>query len=162
MPYFKKVQIENYTRSEAEAALRKVSLKRTSPLDFSSAITDIGSDKLFLGYIGKSALTFTRLRTSVEKFLPKLVIKLPLDGEDCYYQLRLSVVSATVFILFTFGFLIAFAGILSGNTEIGGLLSAAIFLGLYFALLAFEINIVSNRIKKALLKSQSAIHVRPF
>ncbi|MDT3405022.1 hypothetical protein [Mucilaginibacter terrae] len=114
MLYFKKIYLPNCTPQQLEAAMRKVALKRTSPLDFASAVSDIGTDKYFIGYQGKTDLTFTRIKASPEKLLPKLIIKLPADGAECYYQIRFAIVSMMVFFMFTLPLLLGVVLFISG------------------------------------------------
>lgn len=149
MFYFKKIYLPNCTAPQLEAALRKAALKRTSPLDFASAVSDIGTDKYFIGYQGKTDLTFTRIKASPEKLLPKLIIKLSPNAG--YYQVRFSIVSMMMFLLFTLPWLLIIALLISGNGEFGGLLTLVGFYAFYWLLLLFEFKLTTWRVKKALL-----------
>ncbi|MEO7214303.1 hypothetical protein [Mucilaginibacter sp.] len=153
MIYFKKVYITDLSKPEVELFLRKASVRRDSSLDLASATTDIGTDKLFLGRIGKSALTFTRLRTSFEKFLPKLIIKFPLDTEECYYQLRFSLSSTVFFVFYAIAFLGTVTNFLLGDALMDGLLSILFTGSIYALLILLEIRLTSKRLNKALSQS---------
>lgn len=150
MFYFKKVYITNLSKTEVESLLRKASLKRVNSLDLISANSDVGSDKLFLGNIGKSALLFTRLHSSLENFLPKVIIKLPLDTDECYYQLRLKGLSAILAFVLALGLAFSLFQASVGETDIDGLMTKLLICIIYSGLLLLEIKITSTRINKAL------------
>jgi hypothetical protein len=91
MLYFKTVPFPNGVKQpDVEKALRSYALKRISSLDFKSSTINVGIDKLFLGLEGKNSLNFTRLRTSFESLLPKLIINLSKDPAATAYKIRLS------------------------------------------------------------------------
>lgn len=162
MVYFKKVYITDLSKAEVELLLRKASVRRDSSLDLASATTDIGTNKLFLGRIGKSALTFTRLRTSFEKFLPKLIIRLPLDTAECYYQLRFSLSSTFFFVFYAIAFLGTVTSFLLGDVLIDGLLSIVFTGSIYALVILLEINLTSKRLNKALSQSLLVNPLQPF
>jgi hypothetical protein len=150
MFYFKKVYVTHLSKTEVESLLRKASLKRINSLDLTSASSDVGSDKLFLGYNGKSALFLTRLHTSLENFLPKVIIKLPLDTDECYYQLRLKGLSAVISIALALVLAFALFQTSAGEASIDALLTMLLICVIFSGLLLLEIKITSTRINKAL------------
>jgi len=100
-----------------EKAMRKYASKRSSPLDFLSAQTDFKTEKKFLGYEGKGTLQFTRLRSSFEKFLPKLIVQIPKTNEKNYYQIRLSWSSTIPIGFMVFLFVILVWGMVIGAKD---------------------------------------------
>ncbi|MBD1366004.1 hypothetical protein IDJ77_19480 [Mucilaginibacter sp. ZT4R22] len=157
MFYFKKVYINDLSKTEVERLLRKASLKRVDSLDLISASTDVGTDKLFLGFIGKSALLFTRLHTSLERFLPKLIIKLPLDTDECYYQLRLKSLSAIVCFVLALLLMLSLFQTVTGEINVDGFFTVLLICIVYFGLILLEVKITSSRINKALSQLLSTI-----
>lgn len=150
MIYFKKVQIDNCSHDMLEVALRKVSVKRTSPLDIVSTSTDIGTDKLFLGHEGKNTLTFTRLRASFERILPKLIIRLSPNQNDCSYDIRFSILSTCVFVLIAVSWAINLILLMFGQNSIENFLPYTFFVGIYFSLVFLELRLTTGRVNKAL------------
>ena len=161
MFYFKKVYITNLSKTEVESLLRRASLKRINSLDLTSASSDVGSDKLFLGYNGKSALFLTRLHTSFEKFLPKVIIKFPLDTDECYYQLRLKWLSAIISIVLAIVLVFALFQTSTGEASIDALLTMLLTCIIFFGLLLLETKITTNRINKALSQPLTSTPSQP-
>ncbi|RZM12473.1 MAG: response regulator, partial [Pedobacter sp.] len=93
--------------------MRKRSIKRNLPLDYLSAQSDIASDKLFIGYDGKKNVQFSRLRTSLERFLPRVVIVFSKDPTVFEYKLRYSLLSTLVVSFLTLTFIL-FVAMTSG------------------------------------------------
>jgi hypothetical protein len=150
MIYFKTVTVEDCSRNQLETALRKVSLKRTSSLDMVGSSTNIGTDKFFLGYEGKNSLTFTRIRASIERFLPKLIIKLSATNESSYYQIRFNILSIAVFFGVLINWFIALISLLAEPTKAEGFLIITIFVGIYFSLIFLEIKLTEARVNNAI------------
>lgn len=151
MLYFKRIIISGCTSQHLEAALRKVSLKRTSPLDMASAISNIGTDKYFLGYQGKKSLTFTRIKASPEKLLPKLIIKLLPGNEKCGYRIRFSAVSMMFFFMFTLPWLLGVTLFISGNGDFINFLTITGVYSIYATVFLLELRLTMWRVKKAIL-----------
>src|SRR4051812_31594949 len=105
MIYFKSVQLPGNEKQVLEKAMRKVAIKRMRSLDFTSAEHNMGSEKLFLGLDDNQNVKFTRLHTSLEKFLPKIIISFPKDETISGYQLRLGVFPTCLFVLLAIGLL---------------------------------------------------------
>jgi hypothetical protein len=149
MVYFKKVELSQYSYDQIENGLRKVSLKRTSSLDIVSPVSDIGSDKYFLGREHGNSLTFTRIRTSFERFLPRAIIKLTPDSS--FYELRLSLISTIAFAFF--GVILPVFAILVGLSRNGPIEGTSFFIVVtivYILLIMLELRLVRLKVNKAL------------
>ena len=156
MIYFKKIAFgEDVDRQQFEQAIRKFTSKRTASLDFLSAISNVGLSKYFIGNDGKRAIKFTRIRTSFEKILPKLIVSFPKNEEFNYYKIRLSVPSTIVlFFLVVLSFATIPQQTTITNPEKLGILCA---LGIYVLFIFLEIKLTDLRIKKAIQKSIESI-----
>jgi hypothetical protein len=126
MIYFKKVYFNYDDRAVIEAALRKASLKRGRPLDWESTNSNIGSDKYFLGHEGRDALSFARLKSSVE-ILPKIIISLPKNPTDTYYQFRLALFPFILYCITLLFLLVMIVSLLSGRSDFEDFMGAALF-----------------------------------
>jgi hypothetical protein len=150
MIYFKKVYLSASEMQNMEKALRKVSLKRTSPPDFTSGVTNIGTDKLFLGFERKRDVKFTRLRSSFEQFFPKIIISIPRQQIDREYKFRYSIISALAFFILAFVFLSVLSGVLIYHGDYSVILVPFILLGGFILLTFLELKIINSRINKAI------------
>jgi len=161
MLYFKTVSFPDHTyQPEVEKALRNAALKKTLSLDFKSTTMNTGTDKLFFGLEEKNAIKFTRIRTSFEGFLPKLIIKLPKDTSVRDYQIRLGATSFGLFILLCFGLLSVTVGTINGSADA---VDALIFIAasaLFVSLLLLELKLTTSRVNKALVFKASASMVK--
>lgn len=151
MFYFKSVPFpEGVTQQMVETSLRKVAIKSTAILDFKSTTVDVGTDKLFLGHETKLDLTFTRLRTSFEIFLPKFIIRVAKEPNVQCYDIRVAALPFVVSLIFALGLLASLLGIASGTAELkdslGFLLLNGIFAGLYY----LEFKILTSKVNKAI------------
>ena len=149
MIYFKKIALPPTEMQILEKAMRRVSLKRARSLDFTSAVTDIGSDRLFLGFEGTESVQFLRLRTSLEKFLPEIIISIPCKEIEGEYKFRYSLLSTVIFILLGLYLLLCLSKILLSNSLHDFLLIPLALFGGYFLLMLLELKIVTSRINKA-------------
>lgn len=153
MTYFTKTYFkDDLERPEIEAALRKFASKRHTSLDFKSSSTDVGTEKCFLGLEGKKDLKFTRLRTSFERVLPKLIISFPKNNDQNYYKIRLSFLATIVFGLFSVGVLLNLAFLIAGRTSIDNFLTVLIIFSVNLFLIFLELKLTKSRIKKVLRK----------
>lgn len=150
MLYFKKIIIPGYTEQQLEAAMRKVSLRRTSALDMESAITDIGTDKLFLGYEDKKGLTFTRLKASPEKLLPKHIIRLKKDTGEAAYEMRLALMPTVLFVMLSIGWIINAVLTIAGKVPIDGFFTITMFCGIFLSAMFLDMKLTSSRVNKAI------------
>ena len=133
-----------------EKAMRKYASKRSSPLDFLSAQTDFKTEKKFLGYEGKGTLQFTRLRSSFEKFLPKLIVQIPKTNEKNYYQIRLSWSSTIPIGFMVFLFVILVWGMVIGAKDFRPMLGISIFCIGYPLWTFAELHFTESKIEEAL------------
>jgi hypothetical protein len=156
MFYFKKVNFNYDDKAKIEAALRKLSIKRTTMLDLKSSTYDIGTDKYFFGYDGKNAVYFTRVKSSVERFLPKIIFSIPKNETDFFYQFRLSIVPLILFVLFVFGLLLNLIFVITGITSFDNFIGPSLFFLIFMALSWLELRITSSKIRKAIKKYQEA------
>ena len=146
MIYFIKTYFQNdEEKQRAESSLRKSALRRHTSLDLQSSVW-IGTDKLFLGLEGSKEIKFTRIRTSFEKILPKLIINLPKDR--VYYQIRFSLLSTVVFLLMSFALVLTISSLIAGRIKVEKLLTFGIFCSFYLLLLLIELRLTKARIKK--------------
>jgi hypothetical protein len=150
MIYFKKVHFNYNDKSSVEAALRKSAVKRTSPLDLKSSASDIGTNKKFFGYDGKDAVYFTRIRSSVEKLFPKMIISLPKSETDSFYKIRLSIFPFLFYVLATVGLAINLFFLIIGATDIAGFVGILIFELFFIGLFWIELAITTKRITKVI------------
>ncbi|RZJ48050.1 MAG: hypothetical protein EOO44_21635 [Flavobacterium sp.] len=151
MIYFQTFTLEKgVDKQQFEKAIRKFSSKRTDFLDFKSSTSDFGLSKYFLGYEGKNNLQFTRIRTSFERVLPKLIFNLPKSDECNYYEVRLSFTATVLLCLLVFLFIVCTFSAFSKNQNYGVIPTILAVLSLYSLLIFFEIKFTKSRIKKAI------------
>lgn len=139
--------------AQFETIMRKYAIKQHSSLDFTFKAINIGTDKMFHGLETKKALKFTRIKTSFEIFLPKLIIGLKKDADEKEYRIRLSAVPTAILGLLTFALSIGIFSLLKGNTTIEKLSPFFIIMLFYSMLIFLEYKITISRINKALSKS---------
>lgn len=147
MLYFRTIPFpENLTQEQVEKALRKYSLKRTSSLDFKSCTYNIGMEQLFLGRDRKIDLQFTRLKTSLEMLLPKMIVKLSKDPEAQAYKIRLSTTPMGFAILLAFSIVAVLITIFKGTASIDSIACIGLPLLIFIGLIAFELRLVTRRV----------------
>ena len=149
MLYFKKIYLPLDEKQALEKAMRKAALKRLTSLDFKSAAMDIGTDKLFLGFDGKEAVQFTRLRTSFEKYFPKIIISIPKNETDNEYKFRYSMLSLVVFAACSVLFFSVAVTVLMQKEGYDRILIACVPIGVFVLLTLLEVRIVSGKVEKA-------------
>ncbi len=156
MIYFKKIPFQpNLNKQQMESAFRKTAVRQRHSLDLVRSSTDVGTKMLFLGYQSKKELTFTRIRTSFEALLPKLIINLPADPAADYYKVRFSFVTTLAFGLIAFAFIIGLSSLLTGRTEAADFAVILILLLVFYLLLLLEFKITYSRIAKAIKNTQA-------
>ncbi|WP_316841936.1 hypothetical protein [Pedobacter gandavensis] len=154
MLYFKTIPFPDHIQqAQVEEALRKASLKKTLSLDFKSSTMNIGTDKKFFGFEGKNALSFTRIRTSFEFLLPKLIVSVPKDQSATAYKIRLSAVPLAVCLFIFFGFYSIIVGLIRGIINVESMAVVLVLAILFFSLLALEIKITKSRVLKVIEKA---------
>ncbi|MEP6612743.1 MAG: hypothetical protein ABJA76_12685 [Mucilaginibacter sp.] len=149
MIYFKSVQLPDNEKQLLETAMRKVAIKRTRSLDFTSAEHNMGSEKLFLGLDDKRDVKFTRLHTSLEKLLPKIVISFPKDETNSGYRLRLGFFPTCLFVFLAMGLLATGLSALINHEDYAAMVAPVFFLGVFIFLIWLELKIVDRQMKKA-------------
>ncbi|WPV01313.1 hypothetical protein SNE26_05970 [Mucilaginibacter sp. cycad4] len=154
----KTVSLSPDEKAELEKALRKFAAKRETNFDFISSEVSMGTDKILLGYEGSRNIHFTRPRTFIDRYLPKLIINLPRNTTDLFYRLRLSNVSTAVLVLLVIG---VAAGIISvsvgeGTTE--ALIYPPGFLCIFALGTLLEYKLSALKIKRALSKYRLLKH----
>lgn len=146
----KRIQLAVAEKPIFEKAMRKSSLKRTWILDFTSTVSDIGNSKLFLGYDGKKELQFSRLRTSFEKFMPRIIIILSKNETDFEYKFRYSLLSSIVVFFWASGSIVVAVSALVNKYNYDSIFVPLFFLVSFVLLTWLEFKIVSKRVDKAL------------
>jgi hypothetical protein len=152
MFYFKKIFITDCTTKQLENALRKAASKKSRPLDFDISSMDIGTDKYFFGYENKNGLTFTRIRTSFERLIPKIIIKLSPDPSECYYEIRFGVFTAIWVLFYGFFLLMLLVNLIRGEINIEALPPIFIILLIISSAYYLEFRLTTSRVKKAIRK----------
>ncbi|RBQ04625.1 hypothetical protein [Pedobacter miscanthi] len=151
MLYFKKIYLlNNSEKQELEKSLRSKSLKRSQMLDFVFETSNIGTDKYFLGNEGKKDLKLTRIKTSFESFLPKIIISFPKETAIQYYKFRLSVLSTLILALLSFLLLISFLDVVMNQKNAEAFLITLVLSVIYFSFILLELKITKNRILKSI------------
>jgi len=149
--YFKTVHFpSNLNHAQVETALRKASMKETISLDFTSKSINIGIDKIFWGLERKRNLKFTRIRTSFEFFLPKLIINLSKNPSVNFYKIRPGALSIVVAGLLFFGLFTGILSVIKGRPNIESLILFPVLIVIYIALMLFELRLTASRAVKVL------------
>ncbi|SMC60653.1 hypothetical protein [Pedobacter nyackensis] len=155
MLYFKTVPFPGDVKQpEVEKALRKYALKKTSSLDFKSSTMNVGTDKIFFGLEDKTSLKFTRIKTSFEFMLPKLIISLPKDQMATAYKIRLSAIPFAVCLFISFCIFTVILGLLNGKTDAEATIFILVLAILFFSLLKLELKLSQLRVLKSIKKDK--------
>jgi hypothetical protein len=150
MLYFKKIYLLNDSeKQDLEKGLRSRSLKRSQMLDFVFETTNIGTDKYFLGNEGKKDLKLTRIKTSFESFLPKIIISFPKETDEQYYKFRLSVLSTAILVMLSLLLFTCFLDLVTNQKNAEAFLVAVVLSLIYFLFILLELKITRNRISKS-------------
>ncbi len=116
MIYFKKILINNCENDDLLLALRSASIKRYFYLEFTPSV-NIGTDKYFFGHEGIKHVFFTRIKTSIEKLMPKLIFKVNTVNSQCFFKIKFSVLSSLIILALIISWLfIGFQVIVKENT----------------------------------------------
>lgn len=155
MLYFKTIPFPNDIKQpEIETALRKYALKKTSSLDFKSSTMNIGTDKIFFGLESKNSLKFTRIKTSFEFMLPKLIISLPKDQMATAYKVRLSAIPFAVCIFISFGIFTIILSLIKGKPNAEATIFILVLAILFYLLLLLELKLSKSGILKSIKKDK--------
>lgn len=151
MIYFRNFNLdEEIDKLQFENAIRRYSSKRTDFLDFKSSTSDFGLSMYFLGHERKKDIQFTRIRTSFERVLPKLIFSLPKSEEFNYYKVRLSLTATACFCLLSFMILYCTILVISNNSNYVLIPSTVAVLCVYVLLIRIEVKLTNSRIRKAI------------
>jgi hypothetical protein len=152
MIYFKKIQLIDPAKDQVETAMRKFAIKQSSSLDFKSSSTNVGTDKLFIGFEDANQIQFSRIRYFIESYLPKIIISISKSNDDNYLKMKLSIISSFIFLGATALFL--FTLIISAINSDG--LEPFVILGIIYCFfiltLLLEIKLTKKCIEKAIRK----------
>lgn len=147
--------INRIEKVQLEKAMRKYASKRNSQLDFLSAQTDFKTEKKFLGYENQNVLQFTRLRSSFEKLLPKLIILIPKSDGELYYEVRLSWSSIVPIAFFLVMFPLLIWGMVTGAKDLQAMLGISIICIGYPLWTLAELHFTKCKIEEALNDSKN-------
>lgn len=154
MLYFKKLEFPGeLDQYQFETLLRKHALKQHSSLDFTFNPINIGTEKLFHGRESKNNIRFTRIKTSFEFFLPKLIINLSKEPTARFYRIRLGAIPMLVSGFFSFCILAGILSILRGRNNILEVITLIVISGFYLLLIIMELKFTTSRIRKAISTS---------
>lgn len=154
--YFKTIPLpSDLNQPQAEASLRKAAIKETMSLDFKFKAVDVGTEKIFYGLEGKKDLKFTRLKTSFEFFLPKLIVSLSKDPLVNSYRIRPGAISIAVIGLLGFALFTGMIGILKRTTDFNTFSPFLIIIVIYALLFFFELKLTTSRVLKAIRKVEN-------
>ncbi|WP_040626323.1 hypothetical protein [Mucilaginibacter paludis] len=156
MIYFKKVLLTQPDKDQVAKAIRKVSLKRNNPLDFTSSRMLAGTDKRFFGSEGKKSTNFTRIRYSIEDLLPKLIINFSKDPNHQFYKVRLSFISSVAFCFLSVMLLAVLALLYKNHDGIEVLAYMALFYSIFILLILLEIRLTDKAIQSVVNTSLQA------
>lgn len=156
MIYFKKVYVHGIDQRQLEQALRKLSINNKQSLDFPTEL-NVGTDKYFFGFEGKRGLQVTRVRTLFERFIPKLIIRVPLANDAAYYEMRLAMLPFILLTLISFSILLVAFKMIFYPDDIGDPGSFLVLAAIYAGLLLLEYKLITARVRKAITKYQEKL-----
>jgi len=152
MLYFRKVTLNEVNGTKVEAAIRKFTARRHTSLDLQSSSTDIWTEKLFLGLENENSIQVTRIRTSFERLLPKLIVRFDKERGFSEYRIRYSLISNSVFAFITLAIVLNVVYSLI-NLQIEGDISTIFtFFILFLFLTVVELRLTNARLIKAIVK----------
>ncbi|WP_428225565.1 hypothetical protein [Flavobacterium sp.] len=150
MLYFKILSINKKSSKEIEIKLRQFASKRNFSLDFSSSTTDRNELKKFLGLEDDKSLKLTRLRSSFEIFLPKIILKFDKSTGYTVCKIRLCFLSSFMFLIISISILFGIYNSIKTNQLENDLYDSILFLALFIILTQIEIYLSKVKIKKTL------------
>lgn len=145
-------------KAELEKALRKFAAKRDSNFDFLSSEVALGNDKFLLGYEGKRNVHFTRPRTFIDRYLPKLIIILSRNPTDLFYRIRFSNMSTAVLVLLGIGIIVGAISVFTGEGTLEALIYPPGFLCLFALGTLLEYKLSALKIQRAISKYRLLKH----
>ena len=153
MLYFKKVILPDEEIMVAEKAIRHFSSKRLSSLDFRSSSTFIMGDKYFLGYETPIHIEITRIRTPLERLLPKLIVTFDKKANFTTYKVRFSGMTLVFIGTFAVGVLFNLGNMIAFRTIDRDFLGIILFSAIIILLTILEFNLTRRKISRAIKKA---------
>ena len=150
MIYFKRIEIQNADSNQIEELVRKHCIRRHTLLDLQSSVYQMPDpSKLFLGLEGKKAIQITRLKNTIERILPKMIIRIE-KVDFTFYRIRLSLLSSIIAIFLPIALLINLVNSISAKKIQEDLPIICFFNALFFLFCLFEYKktnkIINNNI----------------
>ncbi len=144
MKILKNKQIENWQSDQIENALRRHTAKRKQSLNWMSS-SYFNLDKYyFLGVENETSMNITRITTSYELFLPKIIIDFS-KSDFTSYSIHLSILYKVIFIILCIASISAiYNAIVYFETE--GLLFGPISIVIFYYLTKWEMNLTHKKI----------------
>jgi uncharacterized membrane protein len=154
MIYFKKVDFGYADKAVIETTFRKSAIKRNRLIELETSKSDIGTDKIFFGYENNKALYFIRIKSTVEFFLPNIILVVTKDETIFCYKFRLSILASLAFLVLCIILISSLLGAISDETNFWDFATIFSFFLAFLVLCWIELRITMSRIKKA-FKNQS-------
>lgn len=154
MIYFHKIEILNIPRELIEKIIRASTSKRHISLDLLSSSTYIKGEKYFLGIESDKFIKIIRIKTPLEKILPRVIARFD-KGDFGSYTIRLCLISflITVFLSIALVLNITFS-IINRHWE-RDLVSVIILSMINLALIMIEIKFTKRKISTILEKKNT-------
>lgn len=153
MLYFNKVILAEIDGTKVEAAIRKFAAKRHASLDLQSSSTKIGTEKLFLGLETDKSIQVTRLRSSFERFLPKLIIRFDKAKGFSEYRIRFSLLSNIVIAIIIIAIVLNIIYLFTNRQVDSDIASVFVYFFLFLLLTLVELRLTKARLKSAIIKT---------
>ena len=153
MLYFNKVTLAEIDGTKVEAAIRKFAAKRHASLDLQSSATKIGTEKLFLGLENEKSIQVTRLRSTFERFLPKLIIKFDKAKGFSEYRIRFSLLSNIVIAFMLIAVLLNVIYLIKNQEVDSEMASVVVYFFLFLLLTLVELRLTKAKLKSAIIKT---------
>ena len=154
MLYFKTIPITEADGTKVEAAIRQFAVKRHTPLDLQSSVTEVGTDKLFLGLEKENNIQVIRLRTTFERFLPRVIIRFDKARGFTEYRIRYSLLSNFLFALLALAVVFNIIHLLNSRQLESESTTPFVLLFLFLFLTFIELRLTQAYIKSAINKTQ--------
>lgn len=146
MFYLREFELEENDQDKIEKRIRSLSKRRYSSLDIVQSVSYDRDGKLFLAVETSENITLTRLRSPIEGFLPKIIVRFR-KSDFRYYKIRLGLFSTIFFVLLWIPVFTGIQGI-SQNTLQARDLYVFFYLISGFVLLAIiEIALTKRKLK---------------
>ncbi len=158
MLYFKKVVLENTDGNTVECALRRYAVKRYTPLDLNRSLYSVGSDMLFMGRETQEKIYFTRLRTELMLFFPKLIIAFDKKEGFNTYSIRYNLMSM---LFIGFAMLIIILGLfrsMEGKLDENAIFFICVLL-VFLGVTQLEIKLLKRQMDKAINLHKAGVRI---